>query len=161
MDPGTIEERVSMIARHVADEVGFEFVHSQIAGAKHNPTVRIFLDKPGGITIEDCSTASRSIEALLDADDFIPTSYVLEVSSPGLERELFSIEDFKRFIGKQARVKTKTSVNGQRNFSGEIVAVEGPEIVFLDKTNGRVLLPYDSVTKANLVIDLGEELKRS
>jgi ribosome maturation factor RimP len=161
MEAGTFEERIKEIAKKVSDNLGFELVHAQIAGVKHNPTVRVFIDKPGGVTIEDCSTASRAIEVQLDADDFIPTSYVLEVSSPGLERELFSIEDFTRFTGRQAKVKTSSPVNGQRNFSGVIVAVEGAEIVFNDKTNGQVRFPYDMVARANLVIDLEEELKRS
>ena len=161
MEAGTIDERIREIGEKVAEGLGFEFVHSQIAGAKHNPTVRVFIDKPGGVTIEDYSTASRAIEAELDADDFIPTSYVLEVSSPGLERELFSIEDFKRFSGKQAKVRTNSPVNGQRNFSGQIVTVDGDDIVFADKTNGQVRFPHGSVAKANLLIDLEEELKNS
>jgi len=161
MEVGTFDERIREIARKVTDELGFEFVHAQVAGPKHNPTVRIFIDKSGGVTIEDCSTASRAIESLLDSDDFIPTSYVLEVSSPGLERELFSIEDFKRFAGKQAKVRTNSAVNGQRNFSGEIFEVDGSEIVFNDKTNGQVRFPYEAVAKANLLIDLEEELRRS
>ena len=161
MEAGTIDDRVRDIGKRVAESLGFEFVHSQIAGAKHNPTVRVFIDKPGGVTIEDCSTASRAIEAELDADDFIPTSYVLEVSSPGLERELFSIEDFKRFSGQQAKVRTNSPVNGQRNFSGQIVSVDGHDIVFADNTNGQVRVPYGSVAKANLLVDLEEEFKNS
>lgn len=161
MAAGTIDERVRGIGKRAVEQLGFEFVHSQIAGAKHNPTVRVFIDKPGGVTIEDCSTASRAIEAEMDSDDFIPTSYVLEVSSPGLERELFSIEDFKRFSGKQAKVRTSSPVNGQRNFSGQIVSVDGDEIVFADKTNGQVRFPYGSVARANLLIDLDEEFKNS
>ncbi|MFN6963090.1 MAG: ribosome maturation factor RimP [Pyrinomonadaceae bacterium] len=161
MGSGIFDDRIREIAASVASGLGFEFVHSQIAGPKHNPTVRVFIDKPGGITIEDCSTASRAIEARLDEDDFIPTSYVLEVSSPGLERELFSIEDFKRFSGKQAKVKTNSPINGQKNFSGEIVAVEGSEVVFRDKTSGEVRFDHGAVAKANLLVDLEEELRRS
>jgi len=145
----------------VSDRLGFEFVHSQVAGPKHSPTVRVFIDKPGGVTIEDCSIASRAVEAELDADDFIPTSYVLEVSSPGLERELFSIEDFKRFVGRQAKVRIKSPVNGQRNFSGEIVSVDDGDVLFADKTNGQVRFPYKIVQKANLLIDLEEEFRKS
>ena len=79
-------------------------------------TVRIYIDKPEGVTLEDCSTVSRAIEAVIDADDFIPAPYVLEVSSPGLERPLFSIQDFEKFAGKKAKVKTSEAIDGPGKF---------------------------------------------
>src|SRR5262245_57699773 len=97
-----IGERIADIGRRVTDKAGFEMVHCQIAGSKRSPTVRLFIDKPGGVTIEDCAAISRDMEAVLDHEDFIPTSYILEVSSPGIERELFKIEDFERFAGQTA-----------------------------------------------------------
>jgi ribosome maturation factor RimP len=159
MENASIGQRVTEIGKRVATERKLEFVHSEIAGSKRNPTVRIFIDKPGGVTIEDCTDVSRDVEALLDADDFIPSSYVLEVSSPGIERELYSIDDFRRFIGHQAKVKAD-AVNGQRNFSGRIVSVDDGVVVFEDKTAGTVQIPYDGVKKANLLIDLETELKK-
>jgi ribosome maturation factor RimP len=85
---------------------------------------------------------------------------MLEVSSPGLERELYSLKDFEKFAGNMAKVKTTQPVNGQKNFSGRIVEVKGEEIVFEDKTNGTVQFPYNTVAKANLEVDFEEELKR-
>ncbi|MEO8042426.1 MAG: ribosome maturation factor RimP [Acidobacteriota bacterium] len=148
------------MASRAANENGVEFVHSEIVGSKRNMTVRIYIDKPEGVTLEDCSTVSRAIETVIDADDFIPSPYVLEVSSPGLERPLFSIEDFERFAGKKAKVKTFDAVAGQANFNGRITAVEGSEIVFEDKSNGTIRIPFDKVTKANLRVDLAEEFKK-
>jgi ribosome maturation factor RimP len=92
--------------------------------------------------------------------NFLPSAYLLEVSSPGLERELYNLKDFERFAGNLAKVKTNQAVDGQRNFRGRIIGVEDEEIVFEDKTKGTVRFPYSAVAKANLEIDLQEELKR-
>lgn len=157
---GSIGERVEQIAASATERSGIEFVHCQIAGSKRNPVVRLIIDKPGGVTLEDCAQISRDVEAVLDRDDFIPTSYVLEVSSPGIERELYKLRDFERFVGKDARVKTSQSINGQRNFSGKIAAVSGREIEFEDRTSGKVVIPYESIAKANLMVDLAEDFKK-
>lgn len=159
MENASIEQRVREIGRRVAGEKNLEFVHSEIGGSKRNPTVRIFIDKPGGVTIEDCTEVSGLVEAVLDADDFIPSSYVLEISSPGLERELYSIEDFQRFKGKQAKIKAD-AIDGQRNFSGRIVAADVGNVAFDDKTAGMVEIPFSSIKKANLLIDLETELRK-
>jgi ribosome maturation factor RimP len=161
MNKGLITERVREIAAAAADEKNLELVHVEMVGAASNPTVRIFIDKPGGVTLDDCSELSRSVEAVLDAEDFIPSAYTLEVSSPGLERGLYRLEDFERFAGNPAKVKTVEPVNGQKNFRGRIIEVKDGEIVFEDKTSGTVRFPYAAVAKANLEIDFDEELKRN
>lgn len=159
MSSNSTAEQIREIAARVADENKLELVHTEVAGSKRNLTVRIFIDKTGGVTIEDCSDFSRKIEAVLDADDLIPTAYLLEVSSPGLERELYSLHDFIKFSGNLAKVKTNQPINGQKNFRGKIVSVKGEEIIFSDKTSGEISFPYNAVAKANLEIDLEEELK--
>ena len=158
---GLIEERIREIADRVAQEKGLEFVHAQIVGANKNLTVRVFIDKSGGITHEDCSLFSKEFETVLDAEDFIPAAYLLEVSSPGLERELYSLKDFEKFVGSLAKVKTNQPVDGQKNFRGRIAKIETDEIVFEDKTKGTVRFPHSAVAKANLEIDLEKELKQS
>jgi ribosome maturation factor RimP len=155
-----IADRIDKIAVKAAADNGVEFVHSEIVGSKRNMTVRIYIDKPQGVTLEDCSIVSRAIEDVIDADDFIPTPYVLEVSSPGLERPLFSVQDFEKFTGRKAKVKTSETIDGQANFTGKIAFVEGSEIVIEDKTNGTVRIPFDKVAKANLKVDLAEEFKK-
>lgn len=156
-----IDERIREIAGRAAEEMDLELVHTQIIGAGKNSTVRVFIDKPGGVTHDDCTAASRKIEAVLDADDLIPSTYILEVSSPGLERELYSLKDFERFAGSLAKVKTNETIDGQRNFRGRIGGVEDDEIIFEDKTKSTVRFPFAAVAKANLEIDLEEELKRA
>lgn len=160
MSERPIETRIREIAAGLAAENGLEFVHSELVGARGSMTVRVFIDKPGGVSHEDCSKVSKALDAVLDTEDLIPTAYILEVSSPGLERELYSLADFTRFAGHPAKVKTREAVNGQRNFRGKIIAVEDADIIFDDRTNGTVRFPYDLVIKANLEIDLEEELKK-
>ena len=160
MENRSIEERIRRIATDVAAEAGVEFVHAEIVGTKRNLTVRIFIDKPEGVTIEDCSVFSKRIETVLDGDDFIPSAYLLEVSSPGLERGLYSLSDFEKFVGEKAKVKTETAINGQKVFIGRIVGIEENEIVFDDKSNGTVRFPHGEVSKANLRVDLEKEFKK-
>jgi ribosome maturation factor RimP len=160
MEKHSVTERIESIASEVAKKMNVEFVHAEVVGSKRNPTVRLFIDKPEGVTIEDCAVFSRQMDEVLDADDFIPSAFVLEVSSPGIERQLYKIEDFVRFTGQLARMKTLEEFNGQKNFTGTITAVEDGTIIFEDATKGTVRIPYSSIAKANLKIDLGKELNR-
>ncbi len=161
MDNSSLSQKLRDIAEKAAKARGLEFVHSEIAGTKRNAVVRVFVDKPGGVNIDDCGELSRDIEAVLDEVDIIPSAYVLEVSSPGLERELYSIEDFKRFAGKKARMKTTAEILGRRSFKGTIVAVEGNSITFDDRSVGTFDVDHASVAKANLVFDLADDLKQN
>jgi ribosome maturation factor RimP len=157
MEGNAIVAEVGRIAVEAASELGVEFVHAETAGTKRNLTVRIYIDKPGGVTVDDCSTFSRRVEAVLDETDLIPTSYMLEVSSPGLERQLYSLGDFQKFAGQRAKVKLADPIQGQNYLIGDIEGVEGQNVVFNDKSLGRVAIPYGQVAKANLRVDLAEE----
>ena len=160
MQSRSIEERIKEIAKKAAADNGVEFVHLELAGTKRNQVVRVFADKEGGINIEDCSKVSRSIEAEMDANDFMPGTYVLEVSSPGLDRELYSLADFERFAGNLAKVKMRPDFEGPKSLNGTIVSVLDGDIVFEDRTAGTLTIPYASVAKANLKVDIGRELNK-
>jgi ribosome maturation factor RimP len=161
MDRSSVENKVQEIAAAAAAEQGLELVRIIVKGSDKSPTVTVFIDREGGVTHEDCVKVSRRMDEALDADDFISSAYTLEVSSPGLERELYSLQDFVRFTGSLAKIKVNTPVEGQRNFRGRITAVEGEEIVFDDRAKGKVTFPYGHVAKANLEIDLEAELSRA
>ena len=107
MNKELIIEKIKTIAESAASEENLELVHVEMIGSAKNPTLRIFIDKPEGVTLDDCSKISRQMSAVLDADDFIPTAYTLEVSSPGLEREFYSLKDFEKYAGNLAKVKTR------------------------------------------------------
>jgi ribosome maturation factor RimP len=159
MSKPIVNERIRELAAQVAAEIGVELVHVEEKGTGKSRTLRVFIDKPEGVTIEDCSLVSRGLGDALDVEDLIHTEYILEVSSPGLERELYSLQDFERFAGSLAKVKTKMPIDGQKHFRGRILKIEGEEIFFDDRTSGKVSFPYDAVAKANLEFDLEAELK--
>lgn len=161
MEPtNSIDSRIRNIAERATDEKGLEFVHLELAGTKRNQVVRIYIDKPGGVTVEDCSDVSRSVEAAMDVDDFMPSPYVLEVSSPGLDRELYSLADFRKFTGSKAKAKVRDADGNAKSYNGRILAVDGDEITFEDRSEGEVKFPYSSVAKANLKFDIQDDLKR-
>ncbi len=159
MESSQVEERIREIAERVAAEHGLELVHAEVGVLGRNAAVRLFIDKPGGVTHEDCSAVSHHVGTLLDVEDFINSAYTLEVSSPGLERGLYKRADYERFAGHLAKMKTREAVNGQRNFKGRIAGVEGDDVVFDDKTNGEVRVPLSIIAKANLEIDVEEEFR--
>jgi ribosome maturation factor RimP len=158
---GAIEERVQGIAERVAAENGLELVHAEVAGPEGKPILRIYIDKPEGVTHEDCSAMSLHLGTMLDVEDFIHSPYTLEVSSPGIERGLYKRADYERFTGRMAKMKSRIAINGQRNFRGQITGVEGDDVIFEDKTSGRVRVPLAAIVKANLEIDVEEEFRRA
>ena len=161
MEPAEVQERIREIVGRVAEEHGLEHVHTEVGVVGRQAAVRVFIDKPGGVTHEDCSTVSHHVGTVLDVEDFISSTYTLEVSSPGLERGLYNRADYERFAGRQARVRTRDAINGQRNFRGQIVSVEGDRVAFDDVVSGRVALPLEGIKKANLEIDVEEEFRRA
>ena len=156
-----IEERVQAIAERVAIDHGLELVHAEVAGPDNKPIVRIFIDKPTGVTHKDCSEMSIYVGTILDVEDFIHSSYTLEVSSPGLERGLYKRKDYERFAGRLAKVKSRIPVNGQRNFRGRLLGIEGDEVVIEDRTSGRVSIDFNSIVKANLELEVEKEFHRT
>ncbi len=157
MDKQAIATRVRSIAESVAAKTNTELVQVEAAGTNRDLVLRIYIDKENGVTLDDCAAFSQAVEAVLDAEDVIPVRYVLEVSSPGIERELYSLHDFERFTGKLAKLKTKDEIDGQRAFVGMIAGVDGDVVSFDDRSRGRMNLKYTDIAKANLKIDLGKE----
>ena len=157
----SIAARVQELAERVAIDHGLELVHTEVAGPENKPIVRIFIDKPNGVTHEDCSEMSTHLGTILDVEDFIHAPYTLEVSSPGLERGLYKRADFERFSGSQAKMKTRQPIAGQRNFRGRLLGVDGDNVLLEDRTSGQVRVPLDSITKANLEVDVNEVLRRA
>ena len=134
LDSSTVD-RVRDLARKVADAKSFELVHVEIAGTKRDAVVRIFIDKPEGITLDDCSSLSAEVGDVMEAEDLIPGRYVLEVSSPGIERELYTISDMKRFVGRLIKAKMRNAYNGQKTFVGVLSSVNGEEFTMDDRNS--------------------------
>ena len=160
MASSSVADRVQAIAERVAIDHGLELVHAEVAGPDNKPIVRIFIDKPNGVTHQDCSEVSLHVGTVLDVEDFIHASYTLEVSSPGIERGLYKRQDYERFAGSLARMRTRKPIQGQRNFRGRLLGIDGEDILFEDRTSGPVRVPFEVVAKANLEMDVDAEFKR-
>src|SRR5438067_11345343 len=128
METASVADRVGEIAEQAAIDHGLELVHAEVAGPEGRPVVRVFIDKPGGVTHDDCSDVSTQIGTVLDVEDFIHSAYTLEVSSPGLERGLYKPADYERFVGRYAKIKTRVAIGNQRNFRGAIIGVANDKV---------------------------------
>jgi ribosome maturation factor RimP len=159
MDSRSVKERVCQLAEQAAIDHGLELVHAEVAGPDNRPIVRVFIDKPGGVTHRDCAEVSEQLGTTLDVEDFIHAAYTLEVSSPGLERGLYRPADYERFAGSAAKIKSRDPVGGQRNFRGRIIGIDCDQVIFDDQTSGRVRVPFDGIVKANLEIDVEREFR--
>ena len=137
LTPFVLQEGMELVDLHYVSEAG-------------KMILRVFLDKEGGITLSDCEAMSEKIGTLLDGTEIIHASYVLEVSSPGLDRILKKESDFVRFVGKKARVSTYAPFNGQRNFLGEIVSCSDGRIAINDVTGKTVTLELVQTARARL-----------
>ena len=131
----------------------------ELVGIEYHPSgkhslLRVYIDKPDGITVDDCSAVSYQVSGLLDVEDPIPGHYTLEVSSPGLDRPLFQARDFERFAGQQVKVRMRFPVEGQRNFRGLLQGLHEQQVVIEEQDGKRVSLPLDQVEQARLVPDI-------
>src|SRR5213594_3250909 len=118
-------DNIQAIAERVAASLGVEIVELELRGGGKSRMLRIFIDKPSGVTHDDCASLSREVSTILDVEDAVPGgSYVLEVSSPGLDRKLIRPGDFERFQGSRIKLTTKEPVNGNRHFEGRLERYE-------------------------------------
>lgn len=145
-------ESVREIVNPLLLENGFELVDLEYRREGRARVLRIFIDKDGGITVDDCAKVSRELGTLLDVHDVIPGSYNLEVSSPGLTRVLKKPRDFERFRGKKVKIKTKMDIGDRRVFVGRLLDFADDVATVL--VNGHTyLIEYDKIEKANLELD--------
>jgi ribosome maturation factor RimP len=132
------------------EATGFELVDVEIAGSQHSPTLRVYIDGPVGVNVDDCARVSRQLSALLDVEDPLPGQYTLEVSSPGLDRPLVKPEDFKRFVGETIKVKMHEPLQGRKNFSGRLVDVAADHVV-VEVDEEHYDLAFEGMDRARLV----------
>lgn len=148
MSPG--ERRIRDLLEPSVTGLGYELVGVELERSGARPVLRVFIDHGDGITIGDCEMASRQIGAVLDVEDPVPEAYVLEVSSPGLERPLLSADHFVRFAGHPVRVRTNEPMDGRRGWKGRLVGCHEGIVVVREGGEER-LIPLDLIGKANLV----------
>ena len=131
----------------------YEFVGIEYLSQGKHSLLRVYIDSEDGITLDDCSKVSHQISGLLDVEDVIPGQFNLEVSSPGLDRPLFTLEHFQRFIGSEIKISLSMPVENRRKLTGRLCGVEDKEIV-LNVDNEDIHLHFDNIEKANLAPDI-------
>lgn len=144
------DELVQLLSPTICD-MGYELWGCEYLSQGKHSLLRIYIDKPEGIGIEDCQEVSKQVSALLDVEDPIPGNYSLEISSPGIPRPLFSSWQYQRYIGYGVQVKTFKPVNGKRKLSGTIVSASEGTVV-LDINNEHHELLLSNIVKASLTV---------
>lgn len=151
-----LDSRVREIIERVATQEGYELVHAELTGGRTR-YLRIFIDKPGGITADDCARVSDRVGLMLDVEDLIPHAYTLEVASPGLDRGLYKPSDYARFAGNRAHIRLLEPIEGQRNFHGKLLGLDESDetaAVLEDERGTKHRLPLNKILKANVDLEL-------
>ncbi len=130
--------------------MGCELVDVEFAGSGPRMTLRVYIDKPGGVTVDDCADVSRQLSAILDVEDPLPGSYFLEVSSPGLDRPLVTADDFRRYVGETVKVQMHQPIGGRKRFKGRLLEASD-ERISVDVDGERFDLVLADVERARLV----------
>lgn len=160
-----IDRRLADIVSPVIEGLGFELVRIRLMGGRTR-TLQIMADRPeGGIIVEDCATISTAISAVLDVEDPVEENYILEVSSPGIDRPLTRLKDFDVWADYEARLETTELIDGRRRFKGELRGTEGDEVLIeIEEPTGKVTigLKFDWLSDAKLILtdDLIAEMLR-
>ena len=147
-------ERITEIADRVATSEGLALIDVELKGGRSNPLLRIYIDKPEGVSHADCALVSEQMSAILDVEDLFPGSYTLEVSSPGLDRALTKPSHYQHFSGRRARLVLREPVGEQRVIEGRLAGFEAGK-VRMDLGGGRLVeLDLSNISKARLVLEL-------
>ena len=138
-----------MLEAH-AEAHGISIVTVEVAGASKSPVIRVYIDAPGGVSFTELTEAQEWIGALMDELDPFPGAYVLEVSSPGIDRPLRTPAHFQAAVGEQVKVKTSEAVEGRKNFKGALVSATEDAVV-IEADGAEVALPFAIISKANII----------
>jgi ribosome maturation factor RimP len=143
-------DELAKLLEPTVERLGYELVDLEVRLGGKGGLVRVFIDKPEGIDLDDCETVSRAVSALLDVEDPVPGNYNLEVSSPGLDRKLTKVEHFQRFEGEIVKVQMRFPIEGRRRFRGTLVSSDDENIV-VDVDGESHSLPLKTIDTARLV----------
>lgn len=149
--PNVKTEELQAIIEPVADAMGFEIVRISFGGGRR-PILQIMAERPDGtMTVEDCTRLSREVSVVLDVENPVPGEYMLEVSSPGIDRPLTRLKDFERYVGFDAKLELYEPVNGQRRWRGVLAGVENDRVALADQ-NEKYLFGFSEIRKAKLLM---------
>jgi len=160
MSMGVDWERVRRLIEKTVESQGYELVEAELKGGGKNSILRIFIDKPSGISHHDCELVTEQVGTVLDVEDLIPSCYTLEVSSPGLDRKLVKESDYSRFDGKLARIQTRLPLNQQKVFRGRLLGLHGGKVRLESPRGDLMEIPLDVIKEARLEFDWAAEKGR-
>lgn len=146
----SMQERLTEMFAPVVQALGCDLWGVEYVAQGRNSMLRVYIDKPEGIAVEDCEKVSRQVSAVLDVEDPIRSEYTLEVSSPGMDRPLFQLQQFEQSIGEEVTLRLRVAFEGRRRFKGLLKGVEDGEVI-LEVDNEEYILPYELIDKANIV----------
>jgi len=152
--------RLRQLIEEVVESQGYELVDVEFKGTGKSSLLRVFIDRPAGISHRDCELVSEQVGTVLDVEDLIPFSYTLEVSSPGLDRKLVKESDYTRFEGKLARIQTRIPLNQQKVFRGRLLGLQDGKVRLELRTGSTLDIPLDVIDEARLEIDWAAEMSR-
>jgi len=153
--PNTRQDKLTQMLKPAVEGVGYELVGIEHLPMGKSTVLRIYIDSPDGITVNDCSRVSHQVSGVLDVEEPIKGQFTLEVSSPGIDRPLFSLEQFAQFIGSKVKLKLYHAIEGRRKITGVIDSVEGEDIIVKEvDTDDCVQLQMDDIDKANIISDI-------
>ena len=135
----------------VVESMGYELVGVEFQGAGGHGTLRVYIDREQGVSLDDCAAISHQISGILDVEEPIKQAYDLEISSPGIDRPLFKLADFERFAGRTAKIKLAVDLEGRKNFKGRLQGVADARMVVIEVDGEAFYLPFADIGKANLV----------
>jgi ribosome maturation factor RimP len=161
MGKGVERDRVRQLAQQVIEGQGYELVEFELKGGGKHTVLKVFIDKPDGITHQDCELVSEQLGTVLDVEDLIPFSYTLEVSSPGLDRKLVKESDYTRFEGKLAKIQTRVPLNSQKTFRGRLRGLQGDNVLLELPKGNLIEIPLDVIQESRLEFDWAEEKARN
>jgi len=144
-------DRLVALFEPVITSMGYELVGVLYRPSRGEGLVRVYIDAQTGISVDDCARVSYQVSGILDVEDPVPGHYRLEVSSPGINRPLFTLEQWRRHVGETVRLRLLGTWEGRRSLSGTLVGVEA-DTVIIDDQAGRYQVPFDRVDRANLVV---------
>jgi len=147
-----IQEQVAKLAEPLARGLGLDIVEVEWTRESGRRILRVTIDKPAGISHDDCEALSRKLDAALDETDIVSERYHLEVSSPGAERPLKTPEDFRRFAGRRVLVRSSEPVDGRKEWRGNLIGADD-EAILVSHSGGQIAVPRGSVTRVRLSID--------
>jgi ribosome maturation factor RimP len=154
-----MQEQLATLINTTVTGLGYDLWGYEYRAYGESALLRIFIDAEAGITVDDCGKVSQQIGAALDVEDLIPVAYMLEVSSPGVDRVLFTPEHYQRYIGESVKVRTHIPVDGRRNFVGTIKSADDA-VITLQVDNTLFEIPHDSIDRGRLRFEMKASPKK-